>query len=247
MPPFTLTPCTPSDLEGIVAVYLHAFTSTHINKIIFPPATCTEEDQASWLRARFGRLFSGMKPEIRLFKITDQETGKLAAWSRWGYPISSLADEEREKEKEKDRMENDNEETSPLQGEEGSGNASLVIGSLSKWPVGANEEACESYFGTLDQMRESYVRWEEDYVLYFLATDPVYQGRGLGTMLLNQGIELAEAESKRIYLEATEMGHPLYEKLGWRDIDLVSIDFTKWAEERLGINYVMRREPRADA
>lgn len=256
MPPFIVNPCTPSDLEGMVAVYLHAFTGTHVNKVVFPRAACSEEDQASWLRARFSRLLTSMKPEMHLFKITDQETGKLAAWSRWGYPISYLTEEqrktweaERAKEKKKGRVENVEDEGKALQEAEGTRNEaiSLLDASMKKWPAGANEEAGESYFGTLDQMRDIHVRWEDDYVLYFLATDPAYQGRGLGTTLLKQGIELADAERKGIYLEATEMGHPLYAKFGWRDIDLVSIDFTKWGEERPGINFVMRREPRAEA
>lgn len=253
MPPFTLTPCTPSDLEGMVAVYLHAFTTTHINKTIFPPATCSVEDQARWLRARFGRLLSGIQPEMRFFKLTDQETGTLAAWARWGYPISSLTDEERkkweaerEKEKEKIRREKGTHEAQAVQDEDGSASARLSHASPPKWPAGANEEACERYFGTLDQKRETHLRCAEDYILYFLATDPAYQGRGLGTTLLDHGIARAEAEGRRIYLEATEMGHALYGRLGWGDVELVAVDFTPWGVERPGVHYIMVREPRAE-
>jgi GNAT superfamily N-acetyltransferase len=113
-----------------------------------------------------------------------------------------------------------------------------------KWPQGANEEACELYFGLLGHMRDTYAHQDYDYVLRFLATDPEFQRRGLGGMLLRQGIERADAEGRRIYLEATEAGRPLYEKLGWKDIDLVSVDLRKWGEERPGLNYIMMREPR---
>lgn len=64
-------------------------------------------------------------------------------------------------------------------------------------------------------------------------------------MLLNQGIALADAEGKRIYLESTAAGHPLYWKLGWKDIDLISVDLKMWGGEEPGINWVMMREPQA--
>lgn len=83
-------------------------------------------------------------------------------------------------------------------------------------------------------------------VLYFLATHSDYQKRGIGTMLLNQGIAVADAEGKKIYLEATTAGHPLYLKLGWKDIDLITVDLKKWGGDKPGTNWVMMREPQAD-
>lgn len=80
-------------------------------------------------------------------------------------------------------------------------------------------------------------------VCYLLATDPDFQRRGLGGMLLGHLTALADAESRRVYLEATIVGHPLYEKLGWRDIDLITIDFRKWGENQTDYNWVMMREP----
>jgi hypothetical protein len=32
-----------------------------------------------------------------------------------------------------------------------------------KYPEVANVEACESYFGALDVMREKYLNWDQDY------------------------------------------------------------------------------------
>jgi hypothetical protein len=62
-------------------------------------------------------------------------------------------------------------------------------------------------------------------------------------MLLEHVTKLADAERRRVYLEATAAGHPLYEKLGFRDIDLITIDLKKWGGDRMDYNWVMIREP----
>jgi hypothetical protein len=64
-------------------------------------------------------------------------------------------------------------------------------------------------------------------------------------MLLGHVTQLADSENRRVYLEATAAGLPLYGKLGFRDIDLVSIDFRKCGGDRTDFNWVMIREPKA--
>jgi hypothetical protein len=64
-------------------------------------------------------------------------------------------------------------------------------------------------------------------------------------MLLEHVIALAEAEGRRIYLEASPSGHPLYEKLGWKDVDLITIDLRKWGVDLSDCNWIMLREPQA--
>lgn len=80
-------------------------------------------------------------------------------------------------------------------------------------------------------------------VAYFLITDPEYQRRGLGARLLNVGLDLADAEGKKSYIEATSEGHPLYLKLGWRDVDRFDVDFNKYGGERPGTTWIMMRDP----
>jgi hypothetical protein len=66
-------------------------------------------------------------------------------------------------------------------------------------------------------------------------------------MLLNEVIALADADGKRIYLEATVAGRPLYSKLGWAVIDLVTFDLTKWGGEGPAYNWIMMRQPKSKA
>lgn len=74
-------------------------------------------------------------------------------------------------------------------------------------------------------------------------TDPSQQRRGAGSMLLKWGI----AESDRLgipaYLEASDEGRPLYEKHGWRSVDTLVVDFSKWGGPSKCETQLMLREP----
>jgi ribosomal protein S18 acetylase RimI-like enzyme len=80
-------------------------------------------------------------------------------------------------------------------------------------------------------------------VVYFLTVSPSYQRRGLGNLLLSHGLAWADAAGQKTYLEATAAGRPLYEKLGFREVDVMERDLG--GELGIGRNWAMIREPRA--
>jgi GNAT superfamily N-acetyltransferase len=80
-------------------------------------------------------------------------------------------------------------------------------------------------------------------VVHLLVTDPAYQRKGLASKLLKHGLDLADAEDRQAYIEATRMGHPVYLKLGFRDVDSIEVDLRKWGGEGTGRNTIMLREP----
>lgn len=61
-------------------------------------------------------------------------------------------------------------------------------------------------------------------VLHILVVDPAYQRRGLGSMLIRQGLEAADKAGAQTYIEATPDGLPLYLKFGWEPVDEMVID-----------------------
>lgn len=80
-------------------------------------------------------------------------------------------------------------------------------------------------------------------VLDLLATSPNYQGQGVGTALLKWGMEKADALQARIYLEATPEGLPLYIKYGWKEVEVVTIDFSQLNSHGQESFVIMMRDP----
>jgi predicted N-acetyltransferase YhbS len=57
-----------------------------------------------------------------------------------------------------------------------------------------------------------------------MATDPEYQGKGLGKALVQWGCEQADEEGVPAYTEATAAGRPLYAKLGFELLEELTTD-----------------------
>jgi ribosomal protein S18 acetylase RimI-like enzyme len=69
--------------------------------------------------------------------------------------------------------------------------------------------------------------WKID--LQVLATLPEYRGQGIGSRLLEIGLaEGRNAGLDEFYLEASDDGHDLYEKFGFRDLERIPIDLVQY-------------------
>lgn len=80
-------------------------------------------------------------------------------------------------------------------------------------------------------------------VFSILHTDPKHQGRGAGTMLLGRCVEDATKDRLPIYLNASPLGHGLYLRHQFRDIETMVTDFSKWGAKDLHKVFAMIREP----
>lgn len=241
-PNFVLSPCTPEDVPGMVEIYLSAFKDDYFSQYCLPRDAIPAEEWNRWLNARFLRLFNS--PEIRCFKVTDLNNNhRPAAFARWQFPYVFSEEEKKVKAMEKKEAERKKREE----------------GVDPKWPRGANLEVCDLKFGPLDRCRESSINEEETYgepivskyllsfanshlVCHLLAVHQDYWRQGLGGMLLKHVLALADAEGRRTWIEATPSGRPLYAKLGFKEVNLVSVDLTKWGGKEPGKNWGMVRE-----
>ncbi|RAO68999.1 uncharacterized protein BHQ10_005011 [Talaromyces amestolkiae] len=103
------------------------------------------------------------------------------------------------------------------------------------FPELANKPLVDFYLQQSDDKRGKQMDKSRDVVLYVLATDPAYQGQGIGRMMLEWGINTAAtlAESgqntkPRILLEATPLAYPIYKKFGWKDYESITIDLKQY-------------------
>ncbi|KAJ6008135.1 hypothetical protein N7540_012111 [Penicillium herquei] len=113
-------------------------------------------------------------------------------------------------------------------------------------PRPMNEDLYNASRALYGQARKKYLD-ERDIVLDFLATLPSHRGKGLGSALLEWGIEKADALQARIYLEATPEGVALYTRYGWKPIEDFKLDLKLYGVEGEDIFSVMIREPKLNA
>ncbi|TVY85359.1 hypothetical protein LSUE1_G000304 [Lachnellula suecica] len=223
-PNFILSPCTPADVPGMVEVYLSAFEKDNFSLYCLPRAAIPAEEWDRWLTARFTKLFNS--PEIRCFKITDSNNNnRQAAFARWAFPYTPSEEKRRvkaEEEKETERLKEQGIDT--------------------RWPNGANLEVCDLKFGPLDSCREKTINEEETFVCHLLCVHQDYWRQGLGGMLLRDVLALADDQGAQAWIEATPAGRPLYAKLGFKEVNLVKVDLSRWGGKEPGFNWGMLRE-----
>jgi len=109
-------------------------------------------------------------------------------------------------------------------------------------PDEALKEAWDEVFTYISRSRR---RWLADRApracLFLLAVLPEYHRKGVGTMLMQWGVDMADELGLEGYLEATMMGKPLYEKFGFQVVDKVRYDMKKYGKEGWDETVVMLR------
>ena len=64
--------------------------------------------------------------------------------------------------------------------------------------------------------------------LHILAVRPQYHRLGLGSRLIRAGLEAADAARSKVYIIASPMGLPLYLRHGWKKLDSIVVDMSKY-------------------
>ena len=77
-----------------------------------------------------------------------------------------------------------------------------------------------------------------------LAVRPEYQRKGLGSMLLTPGLELADKDNAKTFIQASPKGVNLYLKHGWVAVDEIILDFSPYGGEKEVKTALLIREPR---
>ncbi|KAJ0417919.1 acyl-CoA N-acyltransferase [Aspergillus carlsbadensis] len=145
-------------------------------------------------------------PKTHVLVAIDEDTGEVAGCARWIIPGQEAGNQ--------------------LSSDE----AAAEAGAELVLPEGTNRGIYDGFFEVLKEKGEKYYR-EDDIVLEFLATHPDHQGRGVGKALLRWGMDRADKQQRRIYVEATTPGFPLYARMGWTALDEVAIDYARWGGE----------------
>ncbi|PQE31125.1 gnat family protein [Rutstroemia sp. NJR-2017a WRK4] len=108
---------------------------------------------------------------------------------------------------------------------------------LPTWPLGADTQVANHFFGTLGRRRVGIMsdtnpnpnpnppsptpknerKWRKHYYLELIATHPDWQGKGAAGKLIRWGLERADKEGVECYLEASPRGKEIYEHFGFEE------------------------------
>jgi len=85
-------------------------------------------------------------------------------------------------------------------------------------------EKHDALFATFGQMDEFHPE-EDCWHLAFIAVDPLRQGKGLGSALLEAGLRRCDEDGRPAYLESTNPANlSLYKRLGFVEMGLIKAD-----------------------
>ncbi|GIZ48000.1 hypothetical protein CKM354_001107500 [Cercospora kikuchii] len=88
---------------------------------------------------------------------------------------------------------------------------------LPEWPEEADQELCDETFGAWARAHRDLMGNEGHWYLEIIATDPAYQGKGAGSLMMQYGLKKADEQGVRAFLEASPDAVRLYEKAGFRE------------------------------
>jgi ribosomal protein S18 acetylase RimI-like enzyme len=75
-----------------------------------------------------------------------------------------------------------------------------------------------------------------------LAIHPKYQRRGLGSLMLEPVLALANKEGRKVYIEASKKGVGLYRRYGWVKVDSMLVDTRPYGGKMIEETEFMMRD-----
>ncbi|CZT05999.1 hypothetical protein WAI453_005268 [Rhynchosporium graminicola] len=103
---------------------------------------------------------------------------------------------------------------------------------LPEWPAGADSKIANHFFGSLVDRHAAIMKGKRHWYLEIICTRTEYQGKGAAGNLLRWGIEKSVADGTETYLEASPDGKPIYEHLGFREVERLRDWWLNWRGKR---------------
>ncbi|KAL4994518.1 acyl-CoA N-acyltransferase [Aspergillus recurvatus] len=202
---FSIRPLLPPDYIEAFAVADLAFAS--FNTLLYSTYPPSPESIAKLTAGRLRDIAT--MPQANMFKAVNKETGRIIGVARWVVAKEEeIVDGSIEDVVNGDVMHRTVPETN-----EASTRAFYTMATRVKWDI----------LGVEDE-RGQVVKLKRRVELETLFTHPEYQGNGVGTALLQWGVDEADRLGLMAYLEATEEGRPLYDRFGFEAVKVVEFD-----------------------
>jgi GNAT superfamily N-acetyltransferase len=199
-PNFVVSILTPDEAPQYMRIRHAAFVND-INKIFYFNAPASEKT--------LDRVVQSIRDDIEkgliFLKCVDTSTDEMVAGARWTYHRPS-------------------EPTATLR-------TPVQLDEELKIPEPYTEshpEVWNEIFSLLYDNKRAIMGLRPYYSLDSLITHPDHHRRGAGSLLLKWGLEKADDAGVEAYLEASDMGRPLYERWGFEPVKRIALDLRRW-------------------
>ncbi|KAG9235063.1 acyl-CoA N-acyltransferase [Amylocarpus encephaloides] len=208
----SLLPCTPTDFPTLAALESVVFYHDEFSIVAFGPERASAENLAIRTQGFHKTLEPESQKSTEYFKAVN-ESGEIVGWSSWSFVHGGKNGEgdgvwsgKGEKLVKKDI-------------EEDSGG----------WGVSANVRFCEEVFLVADEWMVESTKGEPYAKLNVLIVSPSLQRRGIGTLMLSEGLKEVDRRGLQCVLGASPEGAGLYEKIGFKEVG--SMELKLWEYE----------------
>ncbi len=99
-------------------------------------------------------------------------------------------------------------------------------------PPDCNVALLDEFHGNIDKYKREILGRQPYVLLNVLAVLPEYHRKGVGGMLIKEGLQQADQLGLQSYLEASPMGRALYQRMGYEQVREFEFDARKWGLDR---------------
>jgi len=227
----SIEPCGPADAFNVATVNNTAWNADwHWHYRWENPSLTSLIEQSA---KRFPWLLMLERRQKRHQKAVDVATGEVVGYVRWLLPHEMLSDEEEDiwsdalvaepEVEDRERLRKGFEE-SPL----------------------PNTKSMEMLkFRTLGlQEAEERVKVDGPFlVVDFLAVKPTFQRRGIASLLIQKGCEIADAHQMKAFVMSSSAGLKVYERSGFKLVETVSTDYSQFGATEPNVHHFLVRRP----
>ncbi|KAJ5177559.1 Acyl-CoA N-acyltransferase [Penicillium coprophilum] len=230
---FIIQPCFPEDASGLATTMMGArLTDPHWRFLWEHPSAESIIPKAI---ERVPWTLMTSRETKRHQKVVDLETGQVVGYARWSLPpiIAKKRDVWLE-----------------AQVEEGTSAERAVYekqyqeNSRNGQPIGLKGGEMMRYRSApLEEADARIMPGGPFLTLDYLTTDPSFWRRGIGRMLVQSGLQIADQQGMKTYVMSEPAALKLYLSLGFQLVDTVSVDYSQYGGTEPMVMYFLIREP----
>ncbi|KAJ5951856.1 Acyl-CoA N-acyltransferase [Penicillium vulpinum] len=230
---FVIQPCSPEDAPGLAASMMRA-------RLTDPHWKCLWEDPSAEniIPRAIKRLpwtLTTNREIKRHQKAIDIESGQVVGYARWSLP-PTLA--------KKGDVWLEAQVTEGTPADRAVYEKQYQENTRDGQPIGIKGGEMMRYRSAPLEEADARIMLDGPFLtLDYLTTDPSFWRRGIGKMLVQSGLQIADQQGIKSYVMAELPGLKLYLSLGFQLVETVSVDYTQYGGTEPMVVYFLVRQP----